>query len=118
MSLARVLNYYHDDFLLRLPRVSDDRTLVIVAVGTSLDVDSHPLTYLAHGMRDDEEIAQAAVFRDWRAVRYVTPRLRESMRRAGPVQTRLLFRHMPQPYDLPDDLVVTHILSHIPNLRV
>jgi len=30
--------------------------------------------------------------------------------RAGPAETRLLFKHMPFPFDLPEDLVTAHIL--------
>jgi len=30
--------------------------------------------------------------------------------RAGPVQTRLLFKYMAFPFDLPEDLVHAHIL--------
>ena len=71
------------------------------------------LMYASEFLRHDPDILTAAVNQNRMALRYHTmignldPYLR-----AGPVHLRLLFKHMPFPFHLEDDIVTDKILPH------
>ena len=58
----------------------------------------------------DRDVISAAINKDRRAVVQLPRDLRASYARAGPIETRLLFERMPYPFNLPWELVATHIL--------
>ena len=87
------------------PEYYDDRGIVLAAVaneGCALE--------LVPRWHHDIDILRTAVNRDRRALRYVPRRLRLQFVRAGPIETRLLFKYMSYPFDLPSDVVDGHIL--------
>ena len=93
---------------LHLARVDQlfDRTFVLSAV----ERNGLALQWAPAELRGINRIAQAAVFSDRHALLFIPRARRAAYRRAGPAETRLLFKHMPFPYDLPEDLVAVHIL--------
>jgi hypothetical protein len=69
------------------------------------------LTYAPEHLRNDPDVVRTAVDHNRCAILFAAdPELRAdaAYERAGPVQTRLLLRHLP----IPDEVVRAHILPH------
>ena len=89
------------------PAFRNDHGVLLAAVSQ----DGSALAFASGWNRVDPEILTAAVSENRRALMNVSRPLRAPRYlRAGPVETRLLFRHMPYPFYLPEDLVAAHIL--------
>ena len=83
-----------------------DRDFVISVLATSaFALQACPLA-----LQNDRDVISAAINKDRRAVVQLPRDLRASYARAGPIETRLLFERMPYPFNLPWELVATHIL--------
>ena len=80
----------------------------------AMQTNGYALDYVSAQFKGDHDIVLAAVNNARRALRFanVTKKARKRLLRAGPKETRFLFRHMPFPYNLPDELVEMHILPH------
>ena len=68
------------------------------------------LWFASPTLREDHNLITVAVDGDRRALILVRPERRARYARAGPVETRILFHHMPVPFLLPDDIVEQYIL--------
>ena len=82
-----------------------------------LAVTSHgqALALASSALRANVHVVTAAVNEDRRAMKAakVSKEVRATLVRAGPKETRFLFGHMPYPFDLPTELLETHILPRV-----
>ena len=93
--------HYYESVTLR-----NDRGIVLTAVAHN----GNALQHASATLRNDRVICSRAVLQDRRVLKYIPRHLRVSYVRAGPMETRLLFKYMPSPFDLPEDLVEAHII--------
>ena len=109
----------------------NDRNVVLAAVAQ----DGRALMHASETLRNDRKVVLTAVAQDGWALQYASNTLRKKHRivttavnedrtamlksaypydarymRAGPTQTRLLFKYMPIPFSLPEEVVAMHIL--------
>ena len=88
--------------------LQSDRYFVLSVVA----MNAFALPARPFALKDDRDVISAAINKDRRAAVYLPPHLHASYARAGPIETRLLFERMPYPFNLPWELVSTHILPH------
>ena len=98
----------HDGFALKCASetLRNDRKVVLTAVAQ----DGWALQYASNTLRKKHRIVTTAVNEDRTAMLKSAYPYDARYMRAGPTQTRLLFKYMPIPFSLPEEVVAMHIL--------